>query len=115
MILYFRYLQRVIIFPVLIALLSIALIDFTQGTVVHANTTDILISEVFEDSTTGSPNAYVEIYNGTGSTIDLGAGNYVLAYYAGDGNSDVDRSLALTGLMSSGTTRVFAKNTATLY
>jgi hypothetical protein len=90
--------------PLIIALISITVMDFTSGSVVHANATSLIISEVYE----GTPvnNAFIEIYNGTGATVDLGAAQYYLTLHL-NGNSGTDYAYALTGTLANGATRVY--------
>src|SRR5688572_22617162 len=66
--------------------------------------TTLFISEYIEGS---SFNKALEIYNGTGSTVDLVAGNYVLQLYS-NGASTPSSSLALTGSVATGDVRVVA-------
>lgn len=63
--------------------------------------TDLMISEIY-DAQAGS-GGVIELYNGTASPIDLGAGNYKLRRYANFGDVDppaIER--ALTGVINSG-------------
>lgn len=63
--------------------------------------TDLIISEIY-DSQAGSAGV-IELYNGTASPIDLGAGNYKLRRYANFADVDppaIERSL--TGVINSG-------------
>jgi hypothetical protein len=93
-----------LLLPLLIALISITVMDFTGGSMVRANTTDLIISEVYE----GTPvnNAFIEIYNGTGATVDLGAEQYYLTLHL-NGNTGTDYAYALTGTLANGATRVY--------
>jgi hypothetical protein len=58
-----------------------------------ASPTDLFISEYLEGS---SNNKALEIYNGTGAPVDLGAGLYALDFYTNGANS-VSASIALSG------------------
>lgn len=69
---------------------------------------DLIISEYLEGS---SNNKAVEIYNGTGSAIDLAAGGYKLRLYANGlaiTASAPTAELTLTGTIASGSTYVVA-------
>src|SRR4051812_47349277 len=61
-----------------------------------ARTTDLIISEYVEGS---SNNKAVEIYNGTGSAVNLS--QYKLELYT-NGSSAIQSSLALTGTLENG-------------
>lgn len=85
-------------------------IAVTQKKVVTAaNVSELFISEYVEGS---SNNKYIEIYNGTGTSVDLsqyslkkqtnGAGNYASAYN-------------LTGTLANGEVIVLANNSASIY
>jgi hypothetical protein len=65
--------------------------------------TDIFISEV-TDASSGSL-SYIEIYNGTGASIDLAANNYALRF---KNNGGLETDLALTGVLNSGDSFIFA-------
>lgn len=77
----------------------------TFGTTV--NTTDLYISEYIEGS---SNNKYIEIFNGTGATIDLT--NYELGVAANGGASP--SYSALTGTLSNGNVIVYKNSSAAL-
>ena len=70
--------------------------------------TDLLISEYIEGS---SLNKAIELYNGTGSAIDLGADQYYLRVYF-NGNSTAGASFALSGTVADGDVFVFADQDA---
>ncbi|MEZ5173117.1 MAG: lamin tail domain-containing protein [Bacteroidia bacterium] len=72
---------------------------------------DIYISEYVEGS--GS-NKYIEIYNPTSSSIDLGAGSYSLRLYA-NGASTPSNDVALTGVIPAYGTIVYKNGSATVY
>ena len=59
---------------------------------------DLFISEYIEGS---SFNKCIEIYNGTGTTIDLGAGNYTLELYS-NGSLTASQTMSLTGSIIDG-------------
>ncbi|SEI83834.1 hypothetical protein SAMN04488127_0586 [Bhargavaea ginsengi] len=69
-------------------------------------TEDLLISEYIEGS---SFNKALELYNGTGAEVDLGA--YSLELYA-NGSSSPSNSLKLSGTLPAGETYVLAHNQA---
>ena len=70
--------------------------------------TDLFVSEYVEGS---SNNKAIEIYNGTGSAVDLTAGNYVLQYYF-NGSTSAGLTIALTGTVSTGDVFVVAQSSA---
>jgi phenolic acid decarboxylase len=67
--------------------------NFTAGGGIAA---DLFISEYIEGS---SNNKAVEIFNGTGSAVDLGAGSYVLRRYD-NGSSSVGATITLAGTVT---------------
>ena len=69
---------------------------------------DIFLSEYIEGS---SFNKAIEIYNGTGSAVDLAAGLYTLELYS-NGSPTVSQSLALSGTIASGDVYVLAHPSA---
>jgi hypothetical protein len=77
-------------------------------TPVKAATSDLFISEYVEGS---SNNKAVEIYNGTGSTIDLAAGSYKIKFYF-NGSSSAATTINLTGTIADGDVYVVADNDA---
>lgn len=70
--------------------------------------TDLLISEYVEGS---SNNKAVEIYNGTGSPVDLAAGGYAVQMYF-NGNTAVGTTVNLTGTVAPGDVFVLAQSSA---
>lgn len=75
----------------------------------RAQPTDLFISEYVEGS---SFNKALEIYNGTGASVDLGTGQYVLEVYFNGSTSST--SLALTGIIPTGSVYILAHPSATL-
>lgn len=75
----------------------------------HAQATDLIISEYVEGS---SSNKYIEIYNGTSSSINLS--DYQLRLYA-NGSSSVTTSNTLSGSLGANTTIVYRNSSATIY
>ncbi|MCB1803905.1 MAG: isopeptide-forming domain-containing fimbrial protein, partial [Candidatus Competibacteraceae bacterium] len=69
---------------------------------------DLLISEYVEGS--GS-NQALEFFNGTGGSIDLNAGNYIVEIYA-DGSASATTTINLTGTVVDGATYVLGNNAA---
>jgi len=69
-----------------------------------ATPTDLFISEYVEGS---SSNKALELYNGTGTPVDLGAGAYAIDIYA-NGSPTVSVSLPLTGVLADGDVFVVA-------
>ena len=82
-------------------------IDVYEQTTIVA--TDLFISEYVEGS---SNNKYIEIYNGTGSDVDLA--DYDLVNYS-NGNTFPGTPLALTGTLLNGSTFVIRNNSATIW
>ncbi|MEM1333937.1 MAG: lamin tail domain-containing protein, partial [Actinomycetota bacterium] len=70
--------------------------------------TDLFISEYIEGS---SFNKAIELFNGTGAAIDLGAGGYTLELYS-NGNSAPNSTLALSGTVADGDVFVLANPSA---
>jgi hypothetical protein len=68
---------------------------------------DLIISEYVEGS---SNNKAIELYNGTGSSVDLS--QYSLAQY-NNGSATVTYTLALSGIVTSGSTYVIVNSSAT--
>ncbi len=75
---------------------------------VTPNATDLFISEYVEGS---SNNKYIEIYNGTGASVNLS--NYKLQTYANGSNSPTEETL--TGTLANGSTIVYKNSGATVY
>jgi hypothetical protein len=88
-------------FTLLAAALLVKFFAFSQAT-------DLIISEYVEGS--GS-NKYIELYNGTGSAVNLA--NYELRLYAN--GSSTPTSAALSGTLANGATIVYKNSAATAY
>lgn len=71
--------------------------------------TDLIISEYVEGS---SSNKYIEIYNGTGASVDLS--DYKLQLYA-NGASSPTNDVTLSGTLANGAVIVYQNSSATLY
>ncbi len=69
---------------------------------------DLFISEYIEGS---SNNKYIEIYNGTGSSIDL-SGYKLRTYY--NGSSSPGNDVELSGTLTNGSCKVYKNSNATL-
>ena len=91
------------LFPVVALLLS----TLPMGAA-SASPTELLISEYIEGS---SNNKAIEIYNGTGATVDLDAGDYNLQYFF-NGNPVAGLTIDLTGTVASGDVYVVAQASA---
>ena len=74
----------------------------------NAATGDLFISEYVEGS---SFNKVIEIYNGTGQSVDLAAGSYSLELYS-NGNSSPNNTLAMSGTIADGDVYVLANSQA---
>lgn len=72
-------------------------------------TTDLIISEYLEGS---SNNKYVEIYNGTGASINLA--NYELRLYT-NGSPTVSTATTLSGTILAGQSIVYRNSASTIY
>lgn len=80
------------------------------GPVAYALPTELFFSEYIEGS---SNNKALEIYNGTGGVIDLGAGDYrILMYF--NGSASAGLTFALTGSLATGDVFVVAHASAAL-
>ncbi len=89
-----------------IALSALALLCVVQPA--GAQTSDLILSEVVEGS---SFNKAVELYNGTGASIDLAAGGYTLQFYF-NGNLSAGTTLSLSGTIAAGDVYVIADDSA---
>src|SRR5687768_11086415 len=78
------------------------------GPAAVAAPTDLLISEYVEGS---SNNKALEFYNGTGSAVDLAAGQYVVQFYF-NGATTAGGTVALTGTVADGDVFVLAHASA---
>ncbi|MBL9118733.1 MAG: lamin tail domain-containing protein [Phycisphaerae bacterium] len=88
--------------------LLIACCAIGTGRSAFAQAADLFISEYIEGS---SNNKAIEIYNGTGAAVDLGAGGYGLELYA-NGSPTATATLNLTGVIASGDVFVVAHTSA---
>jgi hypothetical protein len=76
---------------------------------VLGNATDLFFSEYLEGS---SSNKYIEIYNGTGSSVNLA--NYELRLYA-NGSPTVTTTNVLSGTLANGAKIVYSASSAVIY
>ena len=88
--------------------LLIACCAFGTGRTAFAQAADLFISEYIEGS---SNNKAIEIYNGTGAAVDLGAGGYKLQLYS-NGSAGVSATTPLTGIVASGDVFVVCHSSA---
>ena len=86
--------------------LSLALIPPSQSA--RALASELFISEYIEGS---SNNKAIEIYNGTGSAVDLSAGSYNLQMYF-NGSATAGLTINLTGILADGDVYVVAHSSA---
>ena len=98
-----RFLVRLLL---LIALLSLPFL-FSPAPA-RAVATSLFISEYIEGS---SNNKAIEIYNGTGTAVDLSASNYQLEFYF-NGSTSALTTINLTGSLADGDVYVVADNDA---
>lgn len=101
-------LQRSSALLVALALVLGALVPLAAPATTRAAPSDLFISEYVEGTGT---NQALEIYNGTGSSIDLGAGDYVVQIYY-QGAATVGTSIDLVGTVAAGEVWVVANPTA---
>ena len=87
---------------------AIALSAFVVAAGSSAAPTDLFISEYIEGT---SNNKALEIYNGTGASIDLGTGAYVVQMYF-NGSATVGLTISLTGTVAAGDVFVLAQSSA---
>lgn len=97
---YFRLIGLVFIVTLLAGL--------TAAAPAMAQTTELFFSEYIEGS---SNNKALEIYNDTGSAIDLGAGGYDVQMYF-NGNTSAGLTIALSGTVANGDVFVLANSSA---
>ncbi|MFO7682254.1 MAG: ExeM/NucH family extracellular endonuclease, partial [Chloroflexota bacterium] len=97
--------QRYLLFIALTLSLAVLL---GAGASTNAAATDLFISEYIEGS---SFNKAIEIYNGTGSAVDLAAGSYSLELYS-NGSATASQAAALSGAIAAGDVFVLAHASA---
>jgi hypothetical protein len=95
-------------FGIALFLLLAAVYYAWQPPTASAAPTDVFFSEYIEGT---SLNKALEIYNGTGAPVDLGAGNYVLQLHS-NGSATVSQSVSLTGVIADGDVFVIANGGA---
>jgi hypothetical protein len=91
-----------------LAFASMILAGLASPGLVHAQPTDVFISEYVEGS---SNNKAIELYNGTASAINLAAGSYDLQYYF-NGSATPGLTIALTGTVPAGGVYIVAHSSA---
>ena len=82
---------------------------FTTSIVGIAQTTDLIISEYIEGSST---NKYIEIYNGTGASVNLA--DYELRLYS-NGSATPSTTNVLSGTLANNSVIVYKNSAATIY
>jgi uncharacterized protein len=94
-----------LVLPGLIGLTGLAGVVLTQPLAVSAAPTELFISEYVEGS---SNNKAIEIFNGTGATVNLATGAYDLQYFF-NGNPVSTLTIPLTGAVANGDVYVVAQ------
>ncbi|HEU6443592.1 MAG TPA: Ig-like domain-containing protein [Gaiellaceae bacterium] len=92
----------------LVALIAFAALAGARVDRAGAVSTDLFISEYIEGT---SNNKAIEIFNGTGSAVDLMAGGYTLLYHF-NGNPTAGLTIPLTGSVAAGDVYVVAQSAA---
>jgi uncharacterized protein len=83
-------------------------LEVVQGILASATPTELFISEYIEGS---SNNKALEIFNGTGAPVDLGAAGYDIQMFF-NGNSNPGLTISLSGTVASGDVFVLAQSSA---
>ena len=107
----FRFTPRLRVLLSLMMVTAFGLMSLFSGRLApttSAAPTDLFFSEYIEGS---GFNKALEIYNGTGAPVDLGAGNYVLQLHT-NGSAVVSQSVSLTGVIANGDVFVIANSGA---
>jgi hypothetical protein len=86
----------------------LALLVFS-GAFSHGQVTDLIISEYVEGS---SNNKYIEVFNGTGSSVNLT--DYQLNVFS-NGASSPTQSVTLIGILANNTTIVYSNSSTSIY
>ena len=96
--------------PILVATIAmvVALAGAAWSTALAATPSELFFSEYIEGS---SNNKALEIYNGTGATIDLAAGGYNVQMYF-NGSASASLTINLTGVVAPGDVFVLAQSSA---
>ena len=98
--------QRGFVLLVSLALSLGAMVPLLAPSPARAASADLFFSEYVEGS---SNNKALEIYNGTGASVDLGAAGYSVQIFF-NGGASVGRTIALAGTVATGGTFVLAHN-----
>jgi predicted extracellular nuclease len=91
-----------------VAVLALSLLGLASPPAAAATPTDVFFSEYVEGT---SNNKAVELFNGTGSAIDLSAGTYLVQMYF-NGATTVGLTVTLTGTVANGDVYVVAQASA---
>jgi endonuclease G len=100
--------HRIVSFTIAAILVLQHLLIISPKTAIAAAPTELFFSEYIEGS---SNNKALEIYNGTGSAVNLATGGYVVQMYF-NGATTVGTSISLTGTIASGDVFVLAQSNA---
>lgn len=92
----------------LVTILALMLMAFPLQSAVAATPTDLFFSEYIEGS---SNNKALEIYNGTGATINLATGGYSVQMFF-NGSATAGLTINLTGTVADGDVYVVAQSSA---
>ncbi len=93
--------------PALLALVAVVPLVFSLGSA-RAQPTELFFSEYIEGT---SNNKALEIFNGTGAPVDLGANSYNIQMYF-NGNSSPGLTISLAGTVAAGDVFVVAQSSA---
>ena len=100
--------RKYLITTILLLTISVILLVIMGGNKVEAALSDLFISEYIEGS---SNNKAIELYNGTGETIDLGAEGYNIKMFF-NGSSTAGLTINLSGTVADGDVFVLVHSSA---
>ena len=104
-----RHIQKPVVLAQIILATVLVVIAFTgYSSAATSAPSDLFLSEYIYGS---SNNKALEIYNGTGSTVNLAAGNYDIQMFF-YGSSEAGLTIALTGSVADGDVFVVAHSSA---